>query len=281
LEYRRSGYEQKAGDEKAWSNGGYVFDSGPLAGKSPNPGASGLGGLSPDDASRNWRSNVSVYGDLDQKLTDRWEGAVAGRYEHYSDFGSAWSGKVSTRYELLDWLAARTAVSNGFHAPTLPQQFILPRPPLTVLTRTPGSSCSTPPTTLGSTTPMAVALGARSLKPEKSINYSVGFVAEPTSKLQVTLDFYQIDLKDRILPITFTGSQVQSILQEAGLLETAGHPLFGDVYPRQRLSRARPALEPSDPARHRGDWNITESASLTSGAQNVLNTRPNQLGQQA
>lgn len=218
FEYRRDGYEQRAGDEKSWSNGGYVFTSGPLAGRRPNPGASGLGGFSPADASKTWRSNVAVYLDLDQKVTRNWEVALAGRYEHYSDFGSAFSGKLSTRLEFAPGYALRATVNNGFHAPTLPQQFYTakttsynPHPDTGILGLNTTNYARV-------TDPMAVALGSRALKPEKSLNFSVGLVAQPTPDLQITLDLYQIDLKDRVLPISFQGSRVQAILQDAGLL---------------------------------------------------------------
>jgi iron complex outermembrane receptor protein len=46
------------------------------------------------------------------------------RLENYSDFGSTGlKYKVATRYKLLDKLALRGAVSTGFRAPSLQQQY--------------------------------------------------------------------------------------------------------------------------------------------------------------
>jgi iron complex outermembrane receptor protein len=45
----------------------------------------------------------------------------------------------------------------------------------------------------------AAFLGAQPLKPEISNNYSVGFVAQPIPHLHVTLDAYQIDIRNRII----------------------------------------------------------------------------------
>ena len=45
----------------------------------------------------------------------------------------------------------------------------------------------------------ARALGATPLKPEKSINLSVGLVWQPASNVDVTLDGYRIKITDQIL----------------------------------------------------------------------------------
>lgn len=230
FEYRRDGYAQGAGDTLSWSNGGYTFTSGPLAGKQPNPGASGLGGYSPSDASNTWRSNIAVYGDFDQHLTRKWEAEIAARYEHFSDFGSAFSAKASTRYEISKGFALRGTVSNGFHAPTLPQQYYTAK--TTSYSPNPDTGIVQLNTTNYArvTDPMAVALGATALKPEKSRNYTLGFVASPTRNLDFTIDLYQIDLSNQILPITFTGSAVNRILENAGLLNSSSGIFYNVVY---------------------------------------------------
>lgn len=58
----------------------------------------------------------------------------------------------------------------------------------------------------------AKSLGATSLKPEKSVNYSVGVASEPTSSLGVTADYYYITINDRIvLSENFVGTKVASL----------------------------------------------------------------------
>ena len=49
----------------------------------------------------------------------------------------------------------------------------------------------------------AQALGAESLKPERSTNFSLGFTLTPTDRLSFTADAYVINLRDRI---TLTGT---------------------------------------------------------------------------
>ena len=47
--------------------------------------------------------------------------------------------------------------------------------------------------------PVAVALGAKPLKPEKSVNLSFGATANPFRGFDLTADYYQIKIKDRIV----------------------------------------------------------------------------------
>src|SRR5580698_7033620 len=47
---------------------------------------------------------------------------VAGRYEDYSDFGSATVGKFTVRYDFNPMIAVRGTISSGFRAPTLAEE---------------------------------------------------------------------------------------------------------------------------------------------------------------
>ena len=51
--------------------------------------------------------------------------------------------------------------------------------------------------------PGAVIGGFAPLKPEKSTNYSVGFVAHPIEGMQISFDAYQIDVRNRIVVTGF------------------------------------------------------------------------------
>jgi iron complex outermembrane receptor protein len=67
--------------------------------------------------------------------------------------------------------------------------------------------------------PAAIALGAKPLRPEKSTNYSVGLVAQPLSRMNVTLDVYQIKIDNRILQSGTLGpnAAVSTALASQGL----------------------------------------------------------------
>jgi iron complex outermembrane receptor protein len=80
-----------------------------------------------------------------------------------------------------------------------------------------------PVRTLPVESPAAVALGAKPLEAEKSTNYSVGFVLQPLTRLNITLDLYEIQIDDRILLTgTLVGPAVSAALASAGLSPQQG-----------------------------------------------------------
>ncbi|WP_238349325.1 TonB-dependent receptor plug domain-containing protein [Pseudomonas putida] len=234
LEYRTDTYQIRAGEYASYADGGYIYPEGsPNAGKRPNAGSAGWGGFSPAAAGSWERSNTAAYVDLTQKFTDAWEVSVAGRFEHYSDVGDTASGKLSTRYQLTPTLAVRGTINNGFRAPSLQQQHFSSSTsawgtsPITGELQQQVTNYAAP----GSAA--ATALGSKKLKPEKSRNYSVGFVATPASNLDVTVDFYQIDIKDRILQTSslsgLNDPNIAAILAAAGLDTNQSVVYYGNL----------------------------------------------------
>ena len=47
--------------------------------------------------------------------------------------------------------------------------------------------------------PQARALGIPGLTPEESTNFTLGIGGKPTENLSFTLDYYKIDVEDRII----------------------------------------------------------------------------------
>src|SRR3546814_11072048 len=92
---------------------------------------------------------------------------VAGRYEHFSDFGDTVNGKVAARFEPIEGLALRGSVSTGFRAPGLAQQFFSTTPTVN-LTGVGLVEVGTFP--VGS--PIAIALGAEPAR--KSVGWGKG-----------------------------------------------------------------------------------------------------------
>jgi len=231
LEFRREGFEIEKGELASYGDGGYVFPAGsPLAGQRPNPGAPGLTGFTPADAHNYSRTNTAGYIDFSQSLTEKWDASLAGRFEHYSDFGDTTSGKFSTRYAFNPKFAVRGTVSNGFRAPSLQQEYYSSS--LTAWrTNTLTGNLEQNVTRYVTVDDAAgQALGAKALKPEKSMNYSVGFVATPTSNLDLTVDLYQIDINNRILQTSnLQGTGVSNLLASKGLNPNQIVSYFGNL----------------------------------------------------
>jgi iron complex outermembrane receptor protein len=153
-------------------------------------GAASFEGYSPLNATDYDRTNQAVYIDLAGKPIEPLRLDVAGRYEHYSDFGSATVGKFTGRYDFAPEFALRGTISTGFRAPTLAEEYY------TGINVGPTSAFGQ----LAPNGPGASLLGLGSgLKPEKSTNYSVGIVVRPISTLSMTLDIYDIEVRDRIV----------------------------------------------------------------------------------
>jgi iron complex outermembrane receptor protein len=159
-----------------------------------SPGPSGMTSVTPSDAGEFDRDNFALYADLEQDISDEWLMQYALRYEDFSDFGSTVNGKIATRYRANDFLTFRAAVSTGFHAPTPGQANVS-----TIITTFDGSSgLQIEEGLLPPTNPVAVANGGKELKEEESINYSFGFTAELGDKTSLTVDYYLVEVDDRI-----------------------------------------------------------------------------------
>ena len=114
------------------------------------------------------------------------------RGEDYSDFGSAVTGKLAARFDFTDSFALRGAVSTGFRAPGLQQEFF---------TSTATNFINGVPFEVGTfpaTSDAAIVLGAQPLDAEKSRNYSLGTVFR-FGGFEATIDAYRIDIRDRIV----------------------------------------------------------------------------------
>ncbi|WP_266168521.1 TonB-dependent receptor plug domain-containing protein [Dyella subtropica] len=183
-EYRKDGYDIFPGEPASYY--------GDPAGAYPT-GSQVYPGLTPSVSGKFNRHSEAAYVDLENDITSKLSAGVAARYEHYSDAGSTRSGKVSARYQFTDTFALRGTVSNGFRAPSLAQQnyesvvSIIQNQQLVQVG------------TYRTSSPEARALGAKPLTPEKSVNYSIGAVWQPTNDFNAVLDVYQIRILHQIL----------------------------------------------------------------------------------
>ena len=190
-EYRKEQYVINPGDPDS-----YYFNPNTLipGTTTPYPGGSQVfPGLTPAVAGSFGRHSEAAYVDLETDVTSKLSAGVAARYEHYSDAGSTRSGKLSARYQFTDTFALRGTVSNGFRAPSLAQQNY--ESVVTLIQNGALAQIGTYRTS----NPVAIALGAKPLTPEKSTNYGLGAVWQPTNNFNATLDLYQIRIGNQIL----------------------------------------------------------------------------------
>jgi len=197
---RADNFQIIAGEPASWVNGGHRDRNGGVAA----PGSQVFTGFRPDQEVSEWRTNIGVYADLEADVTERFRLAGAARFENYSDFGATVTGKVAARLQAAEQFILRGAVSTGFRAPNLSQSWY--GHVSTGFRADPDNPGNQIPYEIGEVpvnSPEARALGASSLKEEKSLNFSGGAAWSPTEDLTFTLDAYQIDVDDRII---LTGS---------------------------------------------------------------------------
>lgn len=157
-------------------------------------GSNSFPGIRAENAKTNTRFNFGAYLDLSYDITDKWlvNGTVRG--ENYSDFGGTFVWKASTRYKILDdKIVLRGSASTGFRAPTLHQIYAQSTQAAFVGGQIALSGL------FNNKSVVARALGIPSLKPEKSTNFTLGLGLQPAKNLSITLDYYNIDISDRIV----------------------------------------------------------------------------------
>lgn len=196
-EYRRDTYAIYAGDAASYYGGG----------------AQSFPGFAPADAGKYSRKNYAAYIDVAATPIDGLRVDLAGRHEHFDDFGNTNIGKATVRYDITPAFAIRGTVSSGFRAPTLAEEHY------TTVNVGPGTAfIQIPPNSLAAT-----KLGlSGGLQPEKSTSFSFGVVLQPFEKLFATLDVYQISVTNRIVgsgnltgSITDSGTGITTIISQA------------------------------------------------------------------
>lgn len=150
---------------------------------------------------------------------------VAGRYDHYNDFGSKFSPRVSLEFRPIDSLLVRGSWGKGFRAPTLSDLYGDLSSTNLAASAQPGATpphpggderaCAAltqaranlgnpnynpyPVNVCGTTAQYTFLVGSNpNLEAEESENWGVGLVFSPTDSLSVSLDYYSVELTNAI-----------------------------------------------------------------------------------
>jgi iron complex outermembrane receptor protein len=171
-------------------------------------GSNSFPGIRQENARTNSRFNFGAYLDVSYDITENFLIAGAVRAEKYSDFGEAFVWKLSSRLKLLeDRIVLRGSISTGFRAPTLHQIYAQS----TQASFAGGNIVLSGLFNNGSKE--AFLLGIPKLTAEKSDNITLGLGFNPTSNLSVSVDYYNITIRDRIVySSSITSSSTTSTL---------------------------------------------------------------------
>ncbi|MBW1295179.1 TonB-dependent receptor [Aquimarina litoralis] len=165
-------------------------------------GADSFAGNRPENSGKFNRYNFGGYFDISADITEDFLVNGTIRIEDYSDFGEAFVWKLSSRYKFLeDRFTVRASLSTGFRAPTL-HQIYTQRAQFSFI---PGQGIQVGGL-INNVSPQARLLAIPQLDAEESTNFTIGFGAKINKDINVTVDYYNIQVDDRIVLSTEIGA---------------------------------------------------------------------------
>jgi iron complex outermembrane receptor protein len=166
----------------------------------------------------------------------RLEASVAGRYDHYSDFGQTFNVKLGLLWSPADGLKVRSTYSTAFRAPLL---FQLDESSVTYIP----FPAQDPESPTGTTNAVIIQGGNANLKPEKARIFSAGIdFSKSSSPFGASVNFFNIDFRNRIgdppiLPLLLVGldeptisSFIRRDVPQSEILDLASKPTFLNLF---------------------------------------------------
>ena len=200
FEYRQDEYKIKPGEPYSYMD----FDSNmgaPIFPQDAGAGTQGFGGIAPISEVDEDRDVYSVYLDTEYEFTDSLLVSAAARYDDYEDFGDTVNFKLAANWALTEEFRLRGSVSTGFRAPGMQQQYFnnISTQFVTNPADPGGPQIAAQVGTFRNDSELAQEIGIPQLKEEESTNYAIGMVWTPGGQLSITVDYYSIEIDDRIV----------------------------------------------------------------------------------
>jgi outer membrane receptor protein involved in Fe transport len=172
------------------------------------------------------RKNWAGYVEFSVPLLKSVELSLAGRYDHYNDFGSSTNPKVAVRWAPIESLALRASWGTGFRAPSLAQIGLGPSQASQFFTDTLG--CAVNPVYCASTDYNLIFSGNPNLKPEESTTKNLGVAWKPNSEIEVTVDYWDVKQDKKIDQVPFGFIYASNCGIQGSPICIRGTPLPGD-----------------------------------------------------
>jgi iron complex outermembrane recepter protein len=172
----------------------------------------GLGGNElPESASR---TAQAAYFEFSGNIIHSLGADVAVRWDHYQHVGNTVNPQGTLHWQAVRWLLLRGVAGTGFRAPSLTDLYAPQIPSVTSNGTRDPIKCPTfdPNNPACSFQFQTLTGGNPNLKPEKSVNYTLGMVLTPVRNMTLDLDSYWLYLRDAITP---GGLAYNVILQNA------------------------------------------------------------------
>ena len=183
LEYREEEFTQYPGSWDARYGGG----------------VSGMAGTKLAASGIYAQESYAAYADLEYDMSEMLLLQGAGRFED-SDYGSSFTGKLAARMKFSDAFTLRGSFSTGFKGPTPGQANYR-----TTTTSFESDGTEVRNQRVSATSDVAQEVGGTELENETSTNISFGMTSQFMQNMNLTVDFYLINLNNRIASTTVDG----------------------------------------------------------------------------
>lgn len=172
-EYKIEQFREKQGELDSW----YPFSS-------PQGGSVGYNGIEHQNKLKEDRNSFGAFLGLDYDISDDFLFGASARYDNYSDVGDQVSYKANARYKFGEKGAIRASYGTNFRAPALQQQF---------------TNYTQNNTSVILNQVQRSSLGIANLEAETATNMNFGVFFNPMKDLTLSLDYYQIDVDNRVV----------------------------------------------------------------------------------
>jgi iron complex outermembrane receptor protein len=198
-ELRTDEFRVKAGDEYSYRDYDTDERGNSLFATDRSAGTQGFGGTAPMQSVDESRDVISLYIDTESEVTDDLIVSTAAHYDDYDGFGSSSNFKLAASWSITHDVSLRSAMSTGFRAPSMQQLYTDNISTQFQTDPNGGDQIAVQIGTFRNDSVLAKAIGIPRLKEEESTNFSIGSVVQVTNNINFTIDFYSIDIEDRIV----------------------------------------------------------------------------------
>ena len=227
-EIRTDQFIVTAGDEYSYRDYDTDDKGNSLYADDRSAGTQGFGGTAPMQAVDETRDVISFYVDVETEVTEDLIVSAAARYDDYQGFGDSTNFKLAANWSITETIAIRGAMSTGFRAPSMQQLYT--DNISTQFQNDPnnpgGDQIAVQVGTFRNDSNLAKAIGIPELKEEEATNFSLGTVINLSDEINLTLDWYSIDIDDRIVLSNSLGQGLSPALDAALIASGAGAGQF-------------------------------------------------------
>ncbi len=193
VELRKDSYTVTAGAPYSYTDYDTDENGDPSYAQNAGGGTQGFGGIGPANAADETRNVVSFYGDVEYQATENLMVNGAIRYDDYDDFGDTTNFKLAGNLRVTDNVRLRASGSTGFRAPSMQQSFFS-----NISTQFIGG-VPIETGTFRNDSAVAQAIGIPELKEEESVSFGLGVVVDISDRWDLSIDYYNITIDDRVV----------------------------------------------------------------------------------